>query len=163
LNVEFDDDGRGGFTVTGGKLTAPPEGWKEVCPGRWEPQWPACVLRGLSTQVALGVPTVTIHCNEAHKVVGFNDCEGCQKVRTWAGGGARQAESHTIGADDSHTGGLQPSAAPLEVPPDWPVCSFQEIIPSTCCFKAKCIHPNPHQAGRLLKRSDCIDCTDRQV
>jgi hypothetical protein len=174
LNVQFDEDGRGGFVVVG-KLAMSPEGWKEVRPGRFEPQWPECRKRGLSSRVAKGVPLFTVHCNHHHRVVGIETCEGCPHAEPHGPPLTQEMLERATAATETQGVRMQPALVMLEqddpeVPealPDlttlrWPACPHREMVNTEgCCPKLKCMCRGHTKEGAVVYRKDCQGCTSR--
>lgn len=79
MRIEFDDDDFGGFTVVEGKLKDVPYGWKEVSPGRFEPEWPQCRYRRLTIQSIKGRINMVPFCLLLKKAVTFDQCSGCDQ------------------------------------------------------------------------------------
>lgn len=180
LRVKFDDDD-GGFTVLAGELKGIPEGWKEVTPGRFEPQWPGCRLRGLSKRVVDGVPVIIVHCNHVYHDVDVSACKDCKDAEPKAqlsmpqeileeqmvaleGQALDQEEyKYFIKGQEKFVndpeGLLKDQQTKLANLLKWPACVYRkQSDQGGCCPKLICTSPDHVNQDKVLKRKDCTQC-----
>jgi hypothetical protein len=166
LHIVFEDDGS--FTVKLGQMSTPPAGWKEVSPGHWEPQWPACTNRGLSTRVKGDRPVIAVHCSQLRSVVDCPTCQACLVVRPPAPPMTRERLEQEMAALEAKGAQTQPifpdtdeEAPPLEAPDaQWPACAHRTMVEAGCCPKLECQCPDHAQEGKALRRKVCLACKD---
>ena len=174
----------GSFRVEQGHFEDIPEGWKEVEPGLFKPQWPPCRYRQISQFGGLGKIVVKANCALFKQEVDHEICSACsdheppfkylpppskEEYEHFVKYGVFPPDYNLLLEDQ----GIDPfSQVPDYVrnQPDVPVgdigwepCSFRKERQSDCnsCTQYKCDNNEHEKYGKRVYKSTCSNCSLR--
>jgi len=185
LRLAWDGDD-GSFRVEQGHFDDIPEGWKEVEPRLYRPQWPPCRYRQITQFGGTGKIIVKARCALFNQNVDYEICSVCsdyepplkylpppskEEYEHFVQHGVYPPDYNLLLEDQ----GIDPfsqvsehirSAQPTEVPPDveWEPCDFRKERESDCnsCTQYKCDNNEHEKYGKRVYKSVCSKCPLRR-